>query len=155
MQRFELLRFVKVVWILELVVGGSCRVTLVVDFSFLHPKIERWWGPSNDTFSFNEYPLSDENTQMWWVYSTPTCCDQMCLNFLHSRVVGRLKHLRGTHVPKSHLVRLSQYFSFVFWRMNPLLVQYGGCTAVQMVSTSGIQGYLVLKKHQMKSQWRC
>ena len=31
--------------------------------------------------------------QRWWEHSNPTCGNQICLNFLHSQVVGMLKHL--------------------------------------------------------------
>ena len=42
----------------------------------------------------------------------PTCCNWICLNFLHSQVVGMLEHCSCILVlltSKSHLVKLSQH----------------------------------------------
>ena len=35
-------------------IGGSCRVTLVVAFGFLLQNFGRWWSPKNGTLSFYE-----------------------------------------------------------------------------------------------------
>ena len=42
---------------------------------------------------FYECRLSSEETERWWGHSNPTFCNQICLNLLHSQIVGRLKHL--------------------------------------------------------------
>ena len=65
-----------------------CRATLVVASSFLPQKFGRWWRPTNGALSFYECRLSGGNTQRSWGHSNPTCCNQICLNFLHSWVVG-------------------------------------------------------------------
>ena len=75
-------------------------VTSVVAFrGFLPQNFGRWEGPINVTLSFYESRLSDRATQRWWEHSNPNCCNRICLNFLHSRVVGMLKHpLTPAHV---------------------------------------------------------
>ena len=40
------------------IIGGSCRVTLVVAFGFLPQNFGRWKGPMNGTLSFYECRLS-------------------------------------------------------------------------------------------------
>ena len=54
-------------------VGGSCRVTLVVDFGFLSQNFGRWWGPMNDTLSFYECRLSGGDTQTPLGVIKPPC----------------------------------------------------------------------------------
>ena len=76
----------------RIVIGGSCRVTLVDTFGFLPQNFGRWWGPMNGTFSFYECRLNGGDTQKWLGHSIPSCWNQIDLNFLHSQVVGMLKH---------------------------------------------------------------
>ena len=53
----------------------------------------------NGTLSFYKCSLSGrtlksgEDTQKWWGHSNPTCCNQICLNRLHSEVVNTLNQL--------------------------------------------------------------
>ena len=75
------------------VIGGSCKVTLVVAFDFLSQNFERWWGPMDGPLPFYEYRLSGGDTQRRWQHPNHTCCNQICLNFLHSEEGGMLKHL--------------------------------------------------------------
>ena len=55
-----------------------------------------WWEPTNGNLSLYEYRLSGGDTQRWWGDSNPTCCNQICLRFLHLEVVGMQKHLSCT-----------------------------------------------------------
>ena len=93
--------------------GGFCRVTLVVASGFLPQNFRRWQGSMNGTLSFYKCRLSSGDTQRWWGHSTPTCCNQIHLNFLHLEAVGMLKHLphapHACSCPRSHLVNLSQH----------------------------------------------
>ena len=73
-------------------IGDSCRVTLVVAFGFLPQNLGRCYEPMNGTLSFYECRLSGGDTMRWWGHSNPTCCNQICLNLLHSPVKGMLKH---------------------------------------------------------------
>ena len=43
-------------------IGGSCRVTLVVAFGFLSQNFGRWCGPRNGTLSFYEWRSSGGDT---------------------------------------------------------------------------------------------
>ena len=46
--------------------------------------------------SANEFRLSGGDTKRWWGHSNPTCCNQICLNFLHAVMVGILKEITNT-----------------------------------------------------------
>ena len=45
-------------------IGGSCRVTLVIAFGFLPQTYGRWWGPMNGTLSFYECRFSGGDTTL-------------------------------------------------------------------------------------------
>ena len=62
-------------------------VTLVVAFAFLPRHFGKVMGPMKDILSYYECRLSGGDTQKWWKHSNPTCCNQICLKFLHSQVV--------------------------------------------------------------------
>ena len=68
----------------------------------------------NDTLSFYKGRLSGGDTQRWQEHSSPTCCNQISLNFLHTEVAGILKHfsyVSSHHLrSKSHLVKHSPTF---------------------------------------------
>ena len=70
--------------------NGSCRVTLMVAFSFL-PRI--LGGDRSYEWCFFILWIQVE----WWGHSKPTHCDQIYLNFLHSEAVGMLKHIPSVH----------------------------------------------------------
>ena len=92
-------------WSIEqsILIGGSCRVTLVVTFGFLLANFRNWWGLRNGTLSFCDC------RRRWQRHTDPTCCNQIHLNFLHSQAVGMLKHLPRTRsCPRTyphHLVK--------------------------------------------------
>ena len=72
--------------------GVCCKGTLVVTFGFLPQDFGRWCGLMNGILS-----LSGEDTGRKW-HSKPSCCNQICLHFLHSQVVGALKHYSHTRL---------------------------------------------------------
>ena len=104
----------------RIVFGGSCRVTLVDTFGFLPQNFGRWWGPMNGTFSFYECRLNGGDTQKWLGHSTPTCWNQIDLNFFTLTGGGNAKTLLShllkpscPLLPMTHLVKLSHHLIYI------------------------------------------
>ena len=86
----------------------------MIAFDFL-PQNAGWWkGPMNDILSVCEYSLSSWYNRCWR-HLNLNCCNQFHLNFLHSEVVGMLKHEQPCeislpiymyHVTSQHTKRL-------------------------------------------------
>ena len=74
--------------------------------------------PTNGILLVCEFSLSSYYTHRWWGHLNLTYCNQICLNFLHSQMMGTLKHCLPVrlcpHAPKSHIVKLSQHLISVF-----------------------------------------
>ena len=93
-------------WLVESHVSGYVRP--------FAPKFWEVTGAYEWYFSFYECRFSAGNINSGWRHLNPTCCNQIHLNFLHSKVVGIQNDLSHTlSRPKSHLVKLS-LLSFLF-----------------------------------------
>ena len=97
------------------VIGGSCRVTLVVAFGLLPQNFGWWQGPPNGTLSFYECRLSGEDTQRWWEHSSPSYCNQIHLNFLHSQRVDTKTLLSCPLTPTGGQEPPSETFTTLFY----------------------------------------
>ena len=109
----------------------ALRVTLVVAFGYFAQRFGIWWEPTNDILLLFECSLSSYDAHRWWGYSSSTCCNLICLHFLHSQALEVLKHpLTPSHAHSHratwwifHLLIFLLKYSFLSLQLVPLLAE--------------------------------
>ena len=68
-------------------IGGSLESYLWLLSAFA-PNFGMWQGSTSGILSFYDCRFSGRDTMRGWAPSNPTLCKRICLNVLHSQVVG-------------------------------------------------------------------